>query len=1288
MSWDDAVDGVDRDTPGGRIPRALRMARRIGPRAANDDPHADAPAYAELHCVSDFSFLRGASSAEDLFVRAANLGYEALAITDECSLAGIVRAHDAAKVTGVKLIVGSEFCLDDGLRFVLLVENMAGYARLCRLITTARRAAKKGEYRLTRADVEREIADASVLDAATPKTLDPCLRRGDERGDEAASEVFDRHACAGRHLASLDASACGQPVEAKTLDPCLRRGDKRCDEVVSEFFDRHACAGRHPASSDASACGEPVEAKTQGACLRRGDERGDEAASEVLDRHACAGRRPLSLQASPSEESAEAKTSNRPQAFRQDSAPPGDANAPGLFALWLPGRDVDASEGEWLRSLLGARAYLAVELHRERDDARRLRDLLQLADAVGLIPVAAGDAHMATRRDRMLQDTITAIRHGLPLAEAGAHLFQNGEHHLRTRRAVGNIHGVLDGGHALLLAAVDISRRCVFSMNEVKYVYPHELVPEDETPASWLRELTRRGMRDKWPDGAPFKVVRDIAKELALIADLAYEAFFLTVDDIVRFAKGRGILCQGRGSSANSAVCYALGITAVNPAESRLLMARFLSRARKEPPDIDVDFEHERREEVMQYVYAKYGRERAALAATVIRYRGKSAVRDVAKAFGLPPDQISLLAECYGWGNGGTGMEQRLRESGFDPDNVLIRRVLHVTALLEGHPRHLSQHVGGFVISDTPLWNMVPVENASMDDRTVIQWEKDDLESLGLLKVDCLALGMLTCIRKAVALVERRRGCPIDIAKLPEEDEAPTFAMIQAADTVGVFQIESRAQMSMLPRLKPKEYYDLVVEVAIVRPGPIQGGMVHPYLRRRMGKEPVTYPSDGIRAILKPTLGVPLFQEQVMELVIHAGYTEEEADGLRRSMAAWRHGGDMEPHRIRIRQLMADKGYAPEFIEQIFEQIKGFGSYGFPQSHAASFAKLVYISCWLKRQEPAAFACALLNSQPMGFYSPSQIVQDARRGRGDRVGIEFLPVDVRHSEWDNTLIDAQPDAETDAGSGFSRALLPCAVAASHAQSSPLKPLLQQLESTGNPGSPQPAIRLGFRQIAGISKTIADAIVASRTQHPFDDIPDLCRRAKLDAKARSALAEAGALDGLSGHRNAARWQVAGVERAAPLSGFDSPIETSIVLPPPTVVEDVLADYRTTSLTLGAHPLSLLRGQLRARRVLDSKQLEALPHGRGAFAAGLVTQRQRPATAKGTVFVTLEDEHGMVNVVVWQGLAARRRKALLGARLLGVRGRWEQVDGVRHLIARDLHDFSTLLGSMQVDSRDFR
>ncbi|MGY0650456.1 error-prone DNA polymerase [Luteimonas sp. A537] len=1087
------------------------------------------PAYAELHCLSDFSFLRGAASAEELFTRAAQCGYEALAITDECSLSGIVRAHEAAKISGVKLVVGAEFRLDDGLRLVLLVENAVGYAQLCRLITVARRAVPKGGYRLSRTDIEAGLSQPEAT--------------------------------------------------------C--RSSYSCD---------------------------------------------------------------------------------------QSSA--------GLFALWLPAREPDAGEGAWLRRVFGDRAHLAVELHREQDDSARLAHLLSLAEALELTPLAAGDVHMATRRQRVLQDTMVAIRHGLPLAEAGAHLFRNGERHLRHRYTLGNIHP-----RVLLANAAALARRCRFSMAEVKYSYPAELVPEGATPASHLRTLTEAGMRARWPEGVPPKIAAQIEDELALIADLAYEAFFLTVEDIVRFARSQGILCQGRGSAANSAVCYALGITAVDPAESRLLMARFLSKERNEPPDIDVDFEHERREEVMQYVYRKYGRERAALAATVIRYRGKSAMRDVAKAFGLPPDQVALLAGCFGWGNGETPMDRRLADVGFDIDNPLIARILAVTAMLRGRPRHLSQHVGGFVISDAPLWQMVPVENAAMADRTIIQWEKDDLEALGLLKVDCLALGMLTCIRKALDLVRAHRGRDLELATIPKED-GPTYDMVQLADTVGVFQIESRAQMTMLPRLKPERFYDLVVEVAIVRPGPIQGGMVHPYLRRRMGQEPVTYPSPGIEEILGATLGVPLFQEQVMELVIHAGYSPDEADGLRRSMAAWRHGGDMEPHRLRIRELMEKKNYSSEFIDQIFEQIKGFGSYGFPQSHAASFAKLVYASCWLKRHEPAAFACALLNSQPMGFYSSSQIMQDARRGKAARAGVEFLPVDVTHSDWDSTLVQATPPH---CGSGYSRDGNPD-LARDRSHSCSHKSRSCEASAVCGKGVgpgiiESPAIRLGLREIRGLSEAAARAILAARARAPFRGIPDLCRRANLDDKARTALAEAGALQSLAGHRNDARWQVAGIERQRPLLP-GSPVEEAVALPVPGAGEDVLADYRNIGLSLRAHPLALLRDQLRTRRLLASHEVQGRRHGSHVAVAGIVTQRQKPQTASGTIFVTLEDEHGMVNVIVWPRVAERRRKALLGSTLLAVRGRWERVDGVEHLIAGDLEDLSPLLGGLHAESRDFR
>ncbi|EIL90937.1 error-prone DNA polymerase [Rhodanobacter sp. 115] len=811
-------------------------------------------------------------------------------------------------------------------------------------------------------------------------------------------------------------------------------------------------------------------------------------------------------------------------------------------------------------------------------------------------------------------------------------LFKNGERHLRQRDALAALYPP-----ALMKASVAIAARCTFQLDELRYRYPAEVVAEGYTPTGWLRHLTEEGARWRWPGGVPDKVRAQIEHELVLIAQLRYESYFLTVYDIVRFARSRHILCQGRGSAANSAVCFALGVTEVDPARMSLLVERFISKERNEPPDIDIDFEHERREEVFQYIYRKYGRERAGLAATVITYRGKSAVRDVAKTLGLPLDQVDLLSKVFAWWDGASSLADDLREHGFDPDCAVIRRVVKLTAELLNMPRHLSQHVGGFVIADAPLSELVPVENAAMPDRTIIQWDKDDLDTMNLLKVDCLALGMLTCVRKCLDLLRTHHGQDYSMATLPPEDPA-TYAMIQRADTVGVFQIESRAQMAMLPRHRPDNFYDLVIQVAIVRPGPIQGDMVHPYLRRRRGEEPVVYPSDELKVVFERTLGVPLFQEQVMQLaMIAAGYTAGEADTLRRDMAAWKRRGGMERHRERITAGMLARGYTLDFALKLFEQIKGFGSYGFPESHAASFAGIVYASCWLKCHAPAAFACALLNSQPMGFYSPSQIVQDVRRH-----GIAVLPVDVRGSRWECTLE----------------------------------------ESDGSL-----SIRLGLREIRGFAEAAANRIAAARTRRSFEDIPDLCARAQLDERHKSLLAEAGALQGLAGNRHRARWAVAGVEKQLPLFGHASPDETPVALPAPTQAEDTAADYARVGLTLGPHPLSQIRMRLRAARCTDSQALRARPHNSYVRVAGLVTMRQRPATASGVTFVTVEDEHGMVNVIVWRDVAEAQRRVLLEATLLGIDGRWENVDGVHHLIASRLLDMSPLLGTLDTRSRDF-
>ncbi|RPI16442.1 MAG: DNA polymerase III subunit alpha, partial [Lysobacterales bacterium] len=768
--------------------------------------------------------------------------------------------------------------------------------------------------------------------------------------------------------------------------------------------------------------------------------------------------------------------------------------------------------------------------------------------------------------------------------------------------------------------------------------YPREIVPEGETPSGWLRKLTEQGARQRWPEGVPASARALVEHELALVAELGYESYFLTVHDIVGYARSRGILCQGRGSAANSAVCYCLGITEVDPARMSLLFERFVSRERNEPPDIDVDFEHERREEVIQYVYAKYGRHRAALAATVICYRPRSALRDVAKALGLDALQVEALARSMQWWDGSRIDDERVREAGLDPASPVLGRVLALARTLLGFPRHLSQHVGGFVIARDLLEELVPVENAAMPERTVIQWDKDDLDALGLLKVDILGLGMLAAIRRAFDLVEAHRRRHWTLATVPAEDPA-VYDMIGHADTVGVFQIESRAQMAMLPRMRPRTYYDLVIEVAIIRPGPIQGDMVHPYLRRRAGIEPVTYPSAEVEGVLRRTLGVPIFQEQVMQLaIVAAGFTAGEADQLRRAMAAWKRKGGLGHFEERLIRGMHERGYPEAFAKQIFRQILGFGEYGFPESHAASFALLVYVSAWLKRHEPAAFAAALVNSQPMGFYSPSQLVQDAQRH-----GVEVRPVDACASDWDCTLETGRGD--------------------------------------------EPALRLGLRLVKGLSEDAGHRLVAARRAGAWTDVQDLALRAGLGRRELGCLAAAGALEGLAGHRHRAAWNVAGVEAPLPILPEPRIAEGIPLLRAPAEGQDVVSDYASTGLTLRRHPVALLRARLDARGFLSSAALRARTHGAMVRAAGLVVTRQRPGSASGVTFVTLEDEAGSVNIIVWRQVAERQRRALVGSRLMGVLGELQVEGEVRHVVVRRISDLSHWLGDLVAPSRDF-
>ena len=931
-----------------------------------------------------------------------------------------------------------------------------------------------------------------------------------------------------------------------------------------------------------------------------------------------------------------------------------------VLALLVPVRGwrepLDAArverEARWLAALRPGSSWIACELTRGADDAAHLASLQAIGDTAGLPLVAAGDVHMHLRRRRKLADVLAAVRLKTPLAQCGRALAPNAERTLRPLYRLARIYPT-----ELLLQTQAVAERCTFSLDELRYEYPEEIVPAGETPASWLRRATYEEAKTRYPDGMPEKVRAIVEHELALIADLRYEPYFLTVYDIVRYARTQGILCQGRGSAANSAVCYCLGITEVDPARMSVLFERFISKERNEPPDIDVDFEHQRREEVMQYIYARYGRHRAALTAALHTYRPRGALRDVGKALGLSLDQVDRLAKTMAWWDGRRIIPQRLEEAGFDPSNPVITELAELAQEVIGFPRHLSQHSGGFVIARDRLDRMVPIENAAMDDRTVIQWDKDDLDALGLLKIDVLALGMLSCMRRALDHVTRFRRsgafapCDPDF-RLRLQDipaECPqVYDMLCQGDSLGVFQVESRAQMNMLPRLAPRCFYDLVIETAIVRPGPIQGGMVHPYLRRRQKLEPVTYPSDAVKAVLERTLGVSIFQEQVMQLaVVAAGFTPGEADKLRRAMAAWKRKGGIGPFRDKLISGMLARGYSAEYAEQIYRQIQGFGEYGFPESHAASFGLLVYVSSWLKRHEPAAFCAALLDSQPLGFYAPAQIVRDAMNH-----GVEVRPIDVTVSDWNCTLEPSSADRS------------------------------------------KPAVRLGVELVAGLAEAAGERIMAARSGAPFADAQDLARRAHLSRGEINALAKADALATLTGHRRRALWATLGVDadapRAAPLAA-NTLAEPGIDLLPPTEGQDIVADYHHTALTLRRHPLALLRDRFDAKGYLSAAEIARARDQQRVRTTGIVTCRQRPGTASGVTFITIEDETGTVNVVVWNATGEKYRRAMLGSTLLTVYGHVERVTSgvtpIVHLIAARLEDHSPLLGQLTAPSRDF-
>ncbi|MBL8404716.1 MAG: error-prone DNA polymerase [Dechloromonas sp.] len=1022
------------------------------------------PAYAELHCLSNFSFLRGASHPDELIERAAEQGYTALALTDECSLAGIVRAHQAAKRAGLKLIVGSEMTLTDGLKLVFLAMNREGYGNLSALITLARRRAGKGHYALQRHDLTAVSPSGAVPD-----------------------------------------------------------------------------------------------------CL----------------------------------------------------------------VLWIPDEKPSIEDGHWLAERFPDRLWIAAELHAGPDDAGKLADLLALGRACRLPLVAAGDVHMHARNRRPVQDVLTALRLKTTLFEAGYALFPNAERHLRTRLRLSRLYPV-----ELLAETLRIAEQCRFSLDELRYEYPEEIVPPHHSANSWLRHETERGLQSRYPQGVPDAVLQRVEHELALIAELRYEAYFLTVYDIVCHARSLGILCQGRGAAANSTVCFALGITEVDPARSAMLFERFISKERGEPPDIDVDFEHERRSEVIAYIYGKYTRERTALTAALITYRTKGALRDAGRVLGFEAARIDALTASLAWWDKREQLPERFAEQGLDPTSPRVEKWLWIAGQLRGFPRHLTQHVGGFVMSRGPLARLVPVENTAMPERTVIQWDKDDLDAVGLMKVDVLALGMLSALRRMLSMLSETTGRRWHLGDIPAEDPA-TYAMLGHADSMGVFQVESRAQMSMLPRLKPRCYYDLVVEVALVRPGPIQGDMVHPYLKRRQGRERIEKISPAVDKVLERTYGVPIFQEQVMQLaIVAAGFTPGEADELRRAMAAWRRKGNLQRYQDKLRAGMAANGLPAEFAERITLQIQGFGEYGFPESHAASFALLVYASAWLKRHHPAIFLCGLLNSQPMGFYSPSMLIQDARRR-----GVVVLPPDAGSSDWDCTL-----------------------------------------EQAG-------AVRLGLREIGGFAQAAAERIAAARKNASFRDVTDLAMRAGLQRRDLDRLAAADALRSLAGHRRQAAWAATAAVVQGDLFDGIKPPEQTVTLSPPNQGENLVADYRHLGLTLREHPLSLLRPHLAGRRFVPAAELRLSGNRSLVRAAGIVVGRQRPGTATGIVFVTLEDESGLTNVVIHPQLVDRQRRELLGASLLGVFGQLQVEGEVVHLVAKRLVDLSAWLGGLETFSRDF-
>ena len=1019
--------------------------------------------FAELHTKSHYTFLTGASSPEELVYQAAELGYSAIAITDECSFAGLVKAYKASEECGIKLIVGSEFTITvehQTARLVLLAPSRRAYSEISALITKGRRRSRKGEYSLSIDD--------------------------------------------------------------------LRFGLRHC------------------------------------------------------------------------------------------------------LAIWFPSsHEYDTQHGQLLARYFKQRLWLGVELFWEGSDQQHYLYCERLSQQCKLNMVACNDVHMHHKKRKPLQDTLTAIRLNTTIQALGKARQSNAERYLKPLPVLRHQYPP-----ALLEESVKIADLCHFSMQELRYEYPREVVPDGMTPSAHLRELTYQGAEQRWPNGIPQKAAKIIEYELGVIQELKYEYYFLTVYDIVAYARSQDILCQGRGSAANSAVCYCLHITEIDPETNQLLFERFISKERNEPPDIDVDFESQRREEVIQYIYQKYSRKRTALTATVITYRRKSAIRDVGKALGLPLNFIDELNRSMAWWDKIDVLMERMRDQKMTFDSSLSMQFFKLAKEIVGTPRHLSQHVGGFLITHSPTSTLVPIENAAMPDRTIIQWDKYDIEILGLLKVDVLGLGMLSAIRRAMAMIQRYEPAIRKVQDIPKEDPR-VYDMLCAGDSVGVFQVESRAQMSMLPRLKPRNFYDLVIEVAIVRPGPIQGDMVHPYLKRRNGEEAVTYPSPEIKQVLERTLGIPIFQEQVIQLtMVAAGFSGGEADHLRRAMASWGKNGNLTQFKDKLIDGMLRRGHSHEFADRLFKQIQGFGSYGFPESHSASFALLVYVSAWLKCYHPAAFYTGILNSQPMGFYSPSQLVQDARRH-----GVQVLPVCIKHSDWDHTL-DHSDNA--------------------------------------------PALRLGLRLVKGVSENSANKLVAARRQRPFKGMDDVKQRQLLQQDELTKLVNANAFHQFEGNRRRAYWQSLQLDdglhtQQQHKASFIRPLQP---------VEELLSDYRhARGVSLSHHPMQLLRHLVPFNRCISADQLLTRRNNSMIEIAGVVTGRQRPGTASGVIFMTLEDETGNINVVLWKGIQERFRQQILTGRILYIKGTLEHQHGVANVVAGYIEQLDHTLPELKTASRNF-